>query len=221
MKTSARQHALALAACLAIGPAAFAGSTYFNAGQTYLGLSNSPFAGAAGTHVVENFENGTINSLIKATGGSIKGPSASTDSVDNGNSGHSYSTTGKSITFRFSAQDGGRPSMAGLAWTDGRANSTITVKAWDAAGNLVGKIRARLGDLVRNGTTGEDRFFGISSEDGIARMTISSDKRGFEVDHVQFVYGFSVVPVPPAIGLGLAGMAALGLWRRVTGKKKA
>jgi hypothetical protein len=133
--------------------------------------------------------------------------------------GSSYSTSGKSMTFKFASQGGARPTMAGLVWTDGRPNSVVTVRAWDAAGNLIGKIRATLGDLARNGTTGEDRFFGISSDDGIAKMRITSNKAGFEVDHVQFAYGFSVVPVPPALGIGLAGLAGMGLWRRLKSKK--
>jgi len=56
--------------------------------------------------------------------------------------------------------------MAGLVWTDGRPNAMVTFRAWDAGGNFLGKIRARAGDLMRNGTTGEDRFFGIASDQG-------------------------------------------------------
>jgi hypothetical protein len=138
-----------------------------------------------------------------------------------GSGGHSYSTTGTSMTFKFDKQGGSKPTMAGLAWTDGKPNSMITFRAWDSAGNLIGKVKARLGDLARNGGTLEDRFFGITSDEGISKIRINSSKAGFEVDHVQFAYGFSVVPVPPALGLGLAGLASLGLWRRLSGKKKA
>ena len=210
--------ALALVGALAGAPVAMGGSTtYFNPGATYFGQSSSPFQEVLGkVNVFENFENGTINSLIKATGGAIQGPSATTDSVDAG--GSSYATTGKSMTFRFNGANGAKPTMAGLAWTDGKANSIITFKAWDASGKLIGKITATLGDLSRRGTTGEDRFFGISSDNGISKIRISSNKAGFEVDHL-LAYGFSVVPVPPALGLGLAGLAGLGLWRRRSAKK--
>jgi hypothetical protein len=211
---------------LAATPAALAGSTFlFNQNQTYQGMGNSPFqniAGSSGFHL-ENFENGSVNSLITAIGGSIKGPSNSTDSVDaddgsidgSGQGGHSYSTTGKSMTFKFATVDGAKPTMAGLAWTDGRKNAMVTFRAWNAAGELLGKVRVKLGDLARNGGTGEDRFFGITSDEGISRIRISSSKPGFEVDHVQFGYGFSVVPVPPAFALGAAGLAGLSLWRRL------
>ena len=198
---------MAAAASIAVAPSAHAGSTtYFSSGTSYAGAGSSPFAGTNGL-ILENFDDGTTNSLINAIGGSIKGPSSSTDSV--GGSGSSYSTTGRSMTFRFDTQGGSRPNMAGLAWTDGRPNATVTFRAWDASGNLLGKISARLGDLMRNGSTGEDRFFGIASDEGIAKIRITSSKRGFEVDHVQFAYGFSVVPVPPALGLGLAGLAGV------------
>lgn len=210
---------VAVAACIAASSSAFAGSTtYFSSGQQYTGAGSSPFAGTSNL-VIENFDDGSTHSLLTAIGGSIKGPSSATDSVDSG--GSSYSTNGKSMTFKFAAQGGGRPTMAGLAWTDGRPNSMVTFRAWDASGKLLGKISARLGDLMRDGSTGEDRFFGIASDEGIAKIRISSSKPGFEVDHVQFAYGFSVVPVPPALGLGLAGLAGMGIWRRMSGKKKA
>ena len=209
--------ALAAAAILAAGTAAHAGSTtYFSSGQTYTGLGSSPFAGT-GNLIVESFDDGGVNSLMTAIGGSIKGPSSTTDSVDPG--GSSYSTTGRSMTFKFDAQGGARPTMAGLAWTDGRPNAMVTFRAWDASGNLIGKFSGRVGDLLRTSSSGEDRFFGIASEDGIAKIRISSSKRGFEVDHVQFAYGFSVVPVPPALGLGLAGLAGIGLLRRFSRKR--
>lgn len=210
--------ALALIGALTGAPTAMGGSTtYFNGGATYFGLSSSPFQPVNGSpNVFENFENGTVNSFVKATGGFIKGPSAQTDSVDAG--GSSYATTGKAITFRFNGANGSRPTMAGLAWTDGKPNSVITFRAWDSSGKLIGKITATLGDMMRNGTTGEDRFFGISSDNGISKIRISSNKAGFEVDHL-LAYGFSVVPVPPALGLGLAGLAGLGLWRRRSAKK--
>lgn len=214
--------ALALTASMAGAHNAHASSTFIYNGQTYSGLGSSPFAGTPGL-VVENFEHGTINSLISAVGGSIRGPSGSTDSVDGddglmdgkGRSGHSYSTSGRSMTFNFHPNGSGNaPSMAGLVWTDGRPNAMVTFRAWDASGHLLGRIQARAGDLMRNGTTGEDRFFGITSDQGISRIRITSSRPGFEVDHVQFAYGFSVVPLPPALGMGILGLAGAAIWRR-------
>jgi hypothetical protein len=211
-------------AAMALAPEARGASTfYFNASQAYRGLSDSPFyANAGGSFHLENFENGSTNALLTAIGGSIRGPSASTDSVDgddgsvdgSGQGGHSYSTNGRSMTFRFGNVGGHKPTMAGLVFTDGRPNSMITFRAWDANGDLIGRVRARLGDLARNGGTAEDRFFGIANDEGISRFRIDSSRAGFEVDHLQFAYGFSVVPVPPALGLGLAGLAGVGLWQR-------
>jgi hypothetical protein len=216
---------------LAVAPAARADSTFFfNASQPYRSIADSPLFGSAlsgGSFHLENFENGSTNALLRAFGGTVRGPSASTDSVDgddgaidgSGQGGHSYSTNGRSMTFKFKSVQGHKPTMAGLVFTDGRPNSMITFRAWDANGNLIGKVRARLGDLASNGGTAEDRFFGIANDEGIARFRIQSSRPGFEVDHLQFAYGFSVVPVPPALGLGLAGLAAVGLWKGLTRRR--
>jgi hypothetical protein len=223
-KTSIRLALFAGAICLTGTPAAHAGSTFlFDANQTYSSASNSAFAGASDLHL-ENFEDGLVNTAgLTVNHGKIKGPGGSTDSVDGddgklnkkGNKGHSFSSGSfKSITFNFASQDGQGPTAAGIVFTDGKANARITFKAWDTAGNYLGKIKVKLGDLVRNGTTGEDRFFGLTSESGISRIQIASNQSGFEVDHVQFAYNFAVVPLPPALGLGIAGLAAVGLWRR-------
>jgi MYXO-CTERM domain-containing protein len=213
--------ALAIGASLAGAPCAFAGSTFlFNNSQTYSGVGSSPFAGTGGL-IVENFEHGSINSLVNAVGGAVQGPSSHTDSVDAG--GHSYATSGTSMTFTFGSSGGNRPIMAGLVWTDGQANAMVTFRAWDSSGNLLGKIRGRLGDLMRNGSTGEDRFFGVTSDQGISRIRITSSRPGFEIDHLQFAYGFnfSVVPLPPAFAMGLAGLAGAGFLRQIRRRKAA
>ncbi len=233
MKHALPSIAATIALALALAPSASGASTFmFNPSQPYRGLADSPIYGggaafSGGSFHLENFENGSINALLTATGGSIRGPSSSTDSVDgddgsmdgSGQGGHSYSTNGRSMTFRFASVQGNKPTMAGLVFTDGRPNSMITFRAWDANGNLIGRVRARLGDLARNGGTAEDRFFGIASDEGISRFRIQSSRPGFEVDHLQFAYGFSVVPVPPALGLGLAGLAGVGLWKRFTRRR--
>lgn len=219
-----------LAALVWTAPA-HAGSTfYFNANQNYYSAADSPFASIAGSSLkIENFEDGLLNQTgVKANQGFVKGPGWNTDSVDGdsgpidglGRSGHSFSTGSKnSVRFVFKTVGGNLPSMAGLVFTDGPANSVITFKAWDAFGNLIGKIKATLGDLARSGQTGEDRFFGVKSDTGISKIQIASNLGGIEIDHLQFAYGFAVVPVPPAIALGLVGLAGVMAFNRF--KKRA
>jgi MYXO-CTERM domain-containing protein len=104
--------------------------------------------------------------------------------------------------------------MAGLVWTDGKKNSTVTFRAWDKNGKLIGKIKTTLGDSSRKGTTSEDRFFGLVSTKGISKIQILSNYSNFEIDHLQFSYALAVVPLPPAAALGLAGLAGAAMWRR-------
>lgn len=213
----------AMVVAISASRACMAASTMLFSNQAYLSSAHSPLQGpSSGSLIIENFENATVNSLITAIGGAVKGPSANTHSVDaddgsmdgSGAAGHSFSTTGKKMTFKFATQGGAKPTMAGLAWTHGKPNSTVTFRAWDADGNLIGKIRKKLGNTAQHGTASAARFFGVMDSQGIARMTISSNRKGFEVDHVQFAYGFSVVPVPPALMLGAAGLAGVAFCRK-------
>lgn len=222
MKT--RKLIMATVTVLALGasPSAMAASTfYFNANQSYLSANNSPYSG--GNVQLESFEDGLLNLAgVTASNGFVKGPGGSTDSVDGddgsingtGQQGHSFSSgSSKSITFNFT-NNNSLPSMAGLVWTDGKHDSVIKFRAWDKDGNLIGKIKVNLGDLVRNGTAAEDRYLGLVSDNGISKIRIASNYAGFEIDHLQFGYGFAVVPVPPALTMGLAGLAGLGLMNR-------
>ena len=212
------------AAVLACDRDACAASTfYFNAAQQYTSLESSPFYGSS-VHL-ERFEDGLLNVGGVTANGFIKPASAMTDSVDRDDGtvdgfghGQSYSSGFKnSITFTFSQNAQGKmPTMAGLVWTDGHANSTITFRAWDKFGTFLGKIQATLGDAMRNGTTAEDRFFGVKSTTGISRIEIVSNFAGFEIDHLQFsYYSFAVVPVPPALALGAAGLGGVAVFRRI------
>lgn len=237
MKIPASIVAGSLAGVALIGAApVHAGSTfYFNANQNYQSAADSPFTAMAGSSLkIENFEDGLLNQAgVKAQNGFVKGPGMNTDSVDGdngpidgfGRSGHSFSSGNKNnIKFVFKPVSGNMPSMAGLVFTDGPANSVITFKAWDAFGNLLGKIKATLGDLLNTGQTGEDRFFGVVSDTGISKIQIASNMGGIEIDHLQFAYGFAVVPVPPAVALGLIGLAgvmALNKFKRRSSKPTA
>lgn len=212
-------------ATLAIATPAHAGSTfYFNENLSYRSAANSPFSGTSGLRL-ENFEDGKLNSGgVRVDHGFVRSSGTATDSVDAddgsingfGRAGRSFSSGSyKSMTFTFRQSSTGKlPSMAGLVWTDGRRDSTITFRAWDAYGAFLGKIVVRLGDLARHGQTAEDRFLGVKSTTGISKISIVSNYAGFEVDHLQYMYGFAVVPVPPALALGAVGLAGVMATRR-------
>ena len=217
---------------------AWADTTYFNANQTYRGLSDSPFwtgsaAMSAGNFRVENCEDGFLNSLgVTGRGGKVQGPSASTDSVDSdgnhvldgqGSSGSSYlvqpNANGKSkAVFTFDSHALGHlPTFAGLVWTDGRPDAVVTFKAYDASGHIVGRITTRLGDSSSSGTTAEDRFLGASYSRGIARIVVTASLGDFEIDHLQYgfaAFAMSAVPAPPSLALGAVGLLGAGLARR-------
>lgn len=223
MKMTKLISAAAMVIAVALASKAQAGSTmYFSSNTQYKSASSSPFSG--GTMTLENFEDGLLNVAgVTATQGKIKNPGSSTDSVDGddgsidgkGKQGHSWNSgSAKKMTFKFTGSN--KPTAAGLVWTDGKKNSTITFRAWDKAGDLIGKIKVKLGDLSRKGTTKEDRFFGLISSKGISKIQIASNYAGFEVDHLQFGYGaaLAVVPVPAPIALGAVGLLSAGLVRR-------
>ena len=212
--------AFAMIMAATVANTAEAGSTFYNSDSSYLKASDSPFSGSNLT--LENFEDGLLNVAdVNANQGKIKNSGSKTDSVDKddgnvdgkGKLGHSWqSGDSKKITFKFTSSD--KPTFAGLVWTDGKKDSTVTFRAWDKSGDLIGKIKVTLGDSSRKGTTAEDRFFGLVSDNGISKIQISSNYSGFEVDHLQFGYGLAVVPVPAPIALGAVGLLSAGLLRK-------
>lgn len=231
MKTPRLTMVIAAAAtALSAAPAAKAGSTFFfNANQSYLSANDTPLSGSV---KIENFEDGLLNltgvKAIKA--GTVKGSSGTTDSVDgdggpidgSGTSGTSYfSGDSKSLKFKFTNSPQGLPTMAGLVWTDGHQDSKVTFKAWDSNNDLIGKIKVTIGDLMKNGGTSEDRFFGLVNDSGISKIQIISNYAGFEVDHLQFSYGLglAVVPLPSPLALGAVGLLGAAVWRRRYMKK--
>ena len=156
---------------------------------------------------LETFEDGTLDLGISLSTGQIIGPGFSTgsmnltDSVDSddgiidgsgqtNDGGYSYFTFGNSITVTL-------PSLmqsAGLVWTDGSTEITdVVFEAFDQDGNSLGVINAGpLADDSFQGTTAEDRFFGISFgngvDTGVASMTITNvgGDGGLEIDHIHF-----------------------------------
>lgn len=200
---------------------------------------------------LDDFESSTRTpGYASTTGGTILAPGGSTDSVDidsggidgSGNSGRTWfssATTGV-FTFEFDANAlGGRlPTHAGIVWTDVGTvqpnpefpsnpvtNGFVNVSfvAYGPGGSFLDAIQpaALLGDGSVLGQTEEDRFFGISSPDGISKIEIYAlYSKDWEVDHLQ--YG-ALNPVPePAqwllMGLGIAAVAGAVRRRNVTAR---
>ena len=177
----------------------------------YTCQNDSPFFAAitAGTVALETFEDGLFNVAgATASAGSVLGPSGATDSVDCddgvidgfGTAGRSFfsgaGSTGITFTFN-SVVLGGFPTQAGIVWTDGGAGSTITFEAFDAVGASLGVVTGNHADGSNAGTTGEDRFYGITNPGGISAIRIRNTSGGIEVDHLQFG------PVTPAAPVDL------------------
>lgn len=180
----------------------------------YLGFDDSPFKGTSFHYFyLEDFE----DLLLKTPGvavdhGTVVNPTNSwaIDSVDeddgvidgSGSNGASiYHHT--SMTFTFDAAIlGTLPTHAGIVFTDGTPGGLFTFEAFDLNGISLGSVSANLGDGSFYGTTGEDRFFGVTYTGGISRILIT-DNGSFnylEVDHLQ--YGSIVRSNPLSIYLG-------------------
>ncbi len=103
------------------------------------------------------------------------------------------------------------PDAFGFVWTDGIPGSSLALDIVDGLGESFSFTLADLlGDSELNGTTTEDRFFGVRSVVGIQRVTLrssfvgaNSNPQNFEIDHVQ--YG-QIVPEPPTAISMLAGL---------------
>ncbi len=146
---------------------------------------------------LEDFEDGQLNvGGVTASAGSVLGPGANTDSVDNddgdlndfsGTRGRSfYSPNGAAgITFNFGSSTTSAPTRVGIAWTDGEGLTTF--EAFDLSGNLIARIGPlALADGAFNGGTREDRFFQIAHQGRIGSIKVSNSRGGIEVDHLQF-----------------------------------
>lgn len=196
--------------------ASLASGTVLFGPTPYLSTADSPFLASDGFQL-EDFEDSLFN-LLGATSSTaqVVGPGSIVDSVDGddgnidgfGQAGRSYfSGSGATgITIFFSGLDT-LPQRAGMVWTDGAGE--ITFQAFDAAGGLIGTLSASHADGGFGGTTGEDRFYGIEHEAGIASIKLSNASGGIEIDHVQYGY------IPAPAGLLTLGVGLLaGLRRR-------
>ena len=145
---------------------------------------------------LEDFEDGQLNvGGVTASAGSVLGPGANTDSVDNddgdlndfsGTRGRSFfSANGAAgITFSFGPPNSA-PTRAGIVWTDGEGLTTF--EAFDLLGNLIARVGPiALADGAFNGGTREDRLFYVANQGRIGSIKISNSRGGIEVDHLQF-----------------------------------
>jgi hypothetical protein len=178
----------------------------------YLSKADSPFAAsiAAGTTFLETFESGALITpgVTISAGAGVIGPSSITDSVDaddgaidgSGTGGHSlFNPSGATgITFTFDASVLGHlPTQVGIVWTDGAG--TTLFEAFGPGGVPLGSIGpVAIADGSFNGTTAEDRFFGVINAGGISSIRISNTSGGIEVDHLQYgIFGAAPAPAAP------------------------
>lgn len=210
----------------------------------YLSFNDSPFKNVSFSYFyLEDFEDGSLNVPgVTASSASglpfgVEGPGFYTDSVDiddgvidgNGQQGHYLVEVGNGIIggfkFTFNANTlGNFPTHVGIVWTDsyssfgGIDQTPLTFQGFDAQGNSLGTIalgQGQIGDTRNDGTTVDDRFFGVINLAGISAISISQTliNVGFGVDHLE--YGFvpqSSQPVSePSTVFGLLGFGLFGL----------
>ncbi len=192
-----------------------------------------PVNGTDPNFYLEDFEDGQLNTPGISQGISdpflqaiVLPPSLVTDSVDaddgaidgNGQGGHSLAsvTTLSDLLspptyfflmgFQFNESElGFLPNAFGFVWTDGPAPGSLLMSVRTASGAEFQTVSfTNLGDGSREGTTADDRFFGVVADEGITGITISGRYTGtllsdqyIEIDHLQ--YG-QLVPEPTAFG---------------------
>lgn len=202
-----------------IGPSGGSGLT-----GEYASFSDSPFSGGSFTYFyLEDFEDHLLNTPgVTASAGAVASTVSPSfhDSVDlddgvlngSGLAGDSFFTGSGAagITFTFNEGVlGVLPTHAGIVWTDGAG--TTSFEAFDSNGNSLGIVGpVSLNDGSINGTTTDDRFFGITSLGGISAIKISNSLAGMEVDHLQYGH-FASSAVPEPASLTLLSMGAAGL----------
>jgi hypothetical protein len=203
----------------------------------YLSAADSPFTSVTGL-VIETFEDGALNTPGVAASGAwfVSGPSVFSDSVDaddgaidgTGAGGFAFYSAGTettlTLTFDAAALGGQLPTHAGLVFTDvgnvfagSSGFGTVTFTAYDAADAQIGtSIVAVVGDGSAFSSTAEDRFFGITHDAGVKRITMSMDNSvDWEVDHLQYAVA---VPEPSTYALLALGAVAIGA--RVATRRK-
>lgn len=216
-----------LAVALAGGAAQADTATFFFEQNTpYLSSANIPlgFYDGGTWSFLEDFEDGNLGGSLSIGAGSIIGPGsfdgfrdgvdADDGALDNACGPQvskcrdwffSSGATGLTITFT----GGTLPTAFGVVWTDG--GGSVTFSAKDGGGNDLGSIvKSGFADASTAGTTGEDRFFGVTFAGGIKSIFIKNSGGGIEVDHVQYGNMASAVPEPGPSAMLLAGLALIG-----------
>jgi hypothetical protein len=155
--------------------------------------------------------------------GTVMRPSNLTDSVDSddgavdglGRQGHSF-RSGVQLTTntlpprqQFLIQfdllrlsNGTYPNVFGFVWTDGLEGSRLLIELTLESGFQFRSPIFQVGDSTRAGSTADDRFVGILTDEGITSAVITGGYTGdvsaeyIEIDHVQ--YGI-IVPEPHSI----------------------
>jgi hypothetical protein len=179
--------------------------------------------------------------FIFAARGEVLGPGPLTDSVDSDSgaidgSGSQGSSLMAARCFQAQAghgpvyhlcyinlvietsQSGYLPTAAGFVWTDGPSDGSFDIAVSNGDGVRIESERySDFGDDRSDGTTSEDRFFGVLSSEGIARLELATVHTGphhaLEIDHLQ--YG---LPVPePSAAVQL--LLAIAAWRCACGRR--
>jgi hypothetical protein len=207
-------------------------ATIFFGPTPYLSSADIPVGFFSGGFSLENFEDGTLDFGITASGVShfILAPSGITDSVDaddgvidgtgqsNPTKGYSYVGDGSpGLTFTFS---GPLPTAAALVWTDGAGFSfPTTFEAFGPGMVSLGFLTVPLGiPGSYYGDAAEDRFFGVQDPGGILALRIVSPGGQVEADHVMFgtaALASSEVPEPATLLLCGAGLVAAARRRAI------
>jgi len=152
-------------------------------------------------HVIENFEDNSLDHGITISAGDIIGPDFTTgvdsltDSVDGddgavdgvGAEGYSYFSSGNSFTITFD----GPVKSAGLVWTDGDVGTETSFEAFAPDGTSLGVIGPfSIADDSFQGTVGEDSFFGAMDADGgigsIAITNVGDWPEAWELKSIMF-----------------------------------
>ena len=190
----------------------------------YLSTADSPFALGSAAFALEDFEDGALDvpgvsapiGIVASTqfSGTIIDSVDADDGVIDGAcaGGDSFFSQSATVRFVFDAVAlGGLPRKAGLVWTDGGPNATVTFEARDADGASLGTLIATgQGDGTNFGTTGEDRFYGVEFAGGIGELVISHTAGGIEIDHLQYELFCSALAVTSycTAGTSAAGCTA-------------
>ena len=192
----------------------------------YLSAADVPagfFAGAPS--VLEDLEDNSLHPSLSASAGSIIGATqfgSLVDSVDAddgvidglGQNGRSwFNGDGASgVTFTYVGA-GPLPTAFGIVWTDG--SGSVTFEALDGSNIVVASGSfGNLGDGSFSGTTSEDRFIGVTHEEGIKAIRVSNSGGGIELDHIQYGTMMAPVPEPGTWALLSLGLACVGVLRQ-------